>query len=338
MILDKFELVFLTFFLIANLFIFFNFDFLKKNIRIFDNPDHILKRHKKKTSLLGGTILLFNFFLFFFLNFFLEKNLIDLGNKEIAFFLLLVVSYFLIGLYDDKYKINPNLKLSLIFIATILITLIYPDFSLRMIKISFLEKNYFFNYFSIPFTVLSFALLVNALNMFDGIDLQLITYSIFIFIVLIFKDVFLIFSIMMLICLIFIYILNFKKKLFLGDNGAFLLSGIIGFIFVNKYNNDPLFFSSDEIFLILMVPGIDMLRLFTVRIINKKNPFKGDLNHMHHLLKKKYENIIKTNFVLSLFYVIPFLCLIAGFKTYLILCFYCILYISFLKILLKTSK
>ena len=142
----------------------------------------------------------------------------------------------------------------------------------------------------------------------------------------------------MLMCLIFIYILNFKNKLFLGDNGAFLLSGIIGFIFVNKYNNDPLFFSSDEIFLILMVPGIDMLRLFTVRIINKKNPFKGDLNHMHHLLKKKYKNIIKTNFVLSLFYLIPFLCLIAGFKTYLILCIYCIIYISFLKIISKTSK
>ena len=100
--------------------------------------------------------------------------------------------------------------------------------------------------------------------------------------------------------MIFIYILNFKKKLFLGDSGAFLLSGIIGFIFVNKYNNDP-FFYSDEIFILLMVPGIDMLRLFMTRIYNKKNPFKGDLNHMHHLLKKKYENIIKTNFVLSLF-------------------------------------
>lgn len=338
MIFDKFELVFLTFFLVTNLLIFFNFDFFKINIRIFDNPDRILKRHKKKTSLLGGTILIFNFLLFFFLNFFFEKNFINLGDEEITFFLLLVISYFLIGLYDDKYKINPNLKLSLIIVATILIALIYPDFSLQMIKISFLEKNYFFNNFSIPFTVLSFALLVNALNMFDGIDLQLITYSIFIFIVLIFKNVFLIFSIIMLICLVFIYILNFKKKLFLGDNGAFLLSGVIGFIFVNQYNNNPLFFSSDEIFLILMVPGIDMLRLFTMRIINKKNPFKGDLNHIHHLLKKKYRNIFKINFVLSLFYVIPFLCLIAGFKTYLILSIYCIIYISFLKISLKTSK
>ena len=338
MISDKFELVFLTFFLITNLLIFFNFDFFKNNIKIFDKPDNILKKHKKKTSLLGGTILIFNFLLFFFLNFFLKKNLVDLGNKEIVFFLFLVISYFLIGLYDDKYKINPNLKLSLILIATFLITLIYPDFSLRVIKISFLEKNYFFNNFSIPFTVLSFALLVNALNMFDGIDLQLITYSIFIFIVLILKDVFLIFSIIMLMCLVFIYILNFKKKLFLGDSGSFLLSGVIGFILVNKYNSDPFFFYSDEIFILLMVPGIDMLRLFMTRIYNKKNPFKGDLNHLHHLLKNKFNNLLKTNLILSLYYLIPFAMLIAGIKSYVILTTFCIIYIISIKYLLKKVK
>ena len=48
MISDKFELVFLTFFLITNLLIFFNFDFFKNNIKIFDKPDNILKKHKKK--------------------------------------------------------------------------------------------------------------------------------------------------------------------------------------------------------------------------------------------------------------------------------------------------
>ena len=37
-----------------------------------------------------------------------------------------------------------------------------------------------------------------------------------------------------------------------------------------------------------MIPGLDMFRLFLVRIINKKNPFAGDLNHFHHLLIKKF--------------------------------------------------
>ena len=39
-----------------------------------------------------------------------------------------------------------------------------------------------------------------------------------------------------------------------------------------------------------MIPGIDMLRLFIFRIKNKKNPFSGDNNHIHHLLLKFHKN------------------------------------------------
>ena len=38
----------------------------------------------------------------------------------------------------------------------------------------------------------------------------------------------------------------------------------------------------------MAIPGIDMLRLFIVRLINKKNPFKGDNNHLHHILNKSF--------------------------------------------------
>ena len=36
--------------------------------------------------------------------------------------------------------------------------------------------------------------------------------------------------------------------------------------------------SPEEIFLIMSIPGLDMLRLFIYRIINKKNPFSADKN------------------------------------------------------------
>ena len=39
-----------------------------------------------------------------------------------------------------------------------------------------------------------------------------------------------------------------------------------------------------------MIPGIDMLRLFISRLINKKDPFSGDNNHIHHLLLKFCNN------------------------------------------------
>ena len=50
-----------------------------------------------------------------------------------------------------------------------------------------------------------------------------------------------------------------------------------------------------------------MARLFFIRIINGKNPFKGDLNHLHHRLSKK-NSLIKTNLIIFFLIFIPIFC------------------------------
>ena len=40
----------------------------------------------------------------------------------------------------------------------------------------------------------------------------------------------------------------------------------------------------------MALPGIDMFRLFIIRIYNGKNPFSPDMNHIHHLIQKHYSN------------------------------------------------
>ena len=52
---------------------------------------------------------------------------------------------------------------------------------------------------------------------------------------------------------------------------------------------------SEEIFLLMMIPGIDMFRLFVERIARKKNPFKGDRNHLHHILLNSFSEKSFTN-------------------------------------------
>ena len=42
----------------------------------------------------------------------------------------------------------------------------------------------------------------------------------------------------------------------------------------------------EQIFMILMLPGIDMFRVFLLRISLGKNPFLPDNNHLHHYLLK----------------------------------------------------
>ena len=38
----------------------------------------------------------------------------------------------------------------------------------------------------------------------------------------------------------------------------------------------------------MLIPGIDMLRLFFIRILKGKNPFSSDNQHLHHLYLNKY--------------------------------------------------
>ena len=52
----------------------------------------------------------------------------------------------------------------------------------------------------------------------------------------------------------------------------------------------------------MAIPGIDMLRLFFVRIINGKSPFSADNKHIHHLLLNKFrEKTALIIFSLTLF-------------------------------------
>ena len=49
----------------------------------------------------------------------------------------------------------------------------------------------------------------------------------------------------------------------------------------------------------MMLPGIEMLRLFVSRI-HKKKPFKPDRNHLHHVLSSK-QNQYFAFYIISLY-------------------------------------
>ena len=76
---------------------------------------------------------------------------------------------------------------------------------------------------------------------------------------------------MLIISLIFILILNFNNKTYLGDSGSLFLGFLIAFIFIKSYNLGNKFYA-DEIFLIMSIPGYELLRLSIERIIKKDYP------------------------------------------------------------------
>jgi UDP-GlcNAc:undecaprenyl-phosphate GlcNAc-1-phosphate transferase len=83
------------------------------------------------------------------------------------------------------------------------------------------------------------------------------------------------------------FVLNYQGKYFLGNSGSLFISSFIGLLTIYLYNfnlGTKNLFSVEKIILIFLIPGLDMLRLFILRLSNKKSPFLGDLDHFHHLL------------------------------------------------------
>ena len=134
-------------------------------------------------------------------------------------------------------------------------------------------------------TVLCFLLFINAANMYDGINLQSGPYFFGVYSYLLYKFGINSFFIMILIFLIIFVLLNAKGKIFFGNSGIYLISFMTSYIMIKQYNNLQVI-SIEEIFLIMCIPGYDMLRLFLSRCYQKRSPFSSDRNHIHHVILK----------------------------------------------------
>src|SRR5206468_2999256 len=95
--------------------------------------------------------------------------------------------------------------------------------------------------------------------------------------------------------LIAFLIFNFQPaKIFMGDTGS-LLIGLINSVLIIRFINvstspevsHPIIAAPAVAFSILTIPLLDTLRVFAIRIFNRRSPFSPDRNHIHHLLLDK---------------------------------------------------
>ena len=116
-----------------------------------------------------------------------------------------------------------------------------------------------------------FLVFLNAFNMFDGINLQSSSYSIFIFLcILFFYTNTLLIKILLISFLVSFSYLNYKNKAFLGDSGSLLIAYIISYIFIKLYNLGFIN-HADKVVIYMIIPGLDLMRLFITRILKKKS-------------------------------------------------------------------
>ena len=292
--------------ILLNFCIYKNTNKIANFINVYDKPDKVLKKHKVSTPLLGGLILILNLILIIIFNFLFNYDLFK-GNfslRAICSIVFFVTSFFFLGLIDDKYGLMPEKKIILSILFSIIILTLNDDLILSDIRISFYKNPIFLNNFSYFFTIFCIIILINSINFYDGINGQSIIFFTICFSYLAYRSQINIFYILVILILLILLILNLRGKIFMGDNGIYLLGSILITSLIYEYNYFESIIFVDEIFFLLIIPGFDLVRLTVTRVYNGKNAFYGDRNHIHHLLIKKY-SLLRTNLILLLLTLLP---------------------------------
>ena len=266
--------------------------FLGKKSSLIDIPNKN-KIHEIPVYLFGGPIIFLILLIF----------LIEQFDMAIfySYQFLYVFSFFILGLIDDKVNLNSGYKILFVILFSSTLMFFDESFLIHKIFLDISNNEFYFGKLKIPVTLFCILLLYIAMNMSDGINCLLITFSIltiFILNIMIFNSTISLFDIAILFSLIILFYLNYKNIIFLGNSGASLLASyfIYKLISTNYFSQIDVF----EVISIFIIMGIDMVRLVIIRIFKQKNPFDRDLNHFHHLLLKKNNLFLTVVFYLIL--------------------------------------
>lgn len=212
-----------------------------------------------------------------------------------------------IGVMDDIVVMRAYKKLFAQIIVTSLMV-IGSDVRIRSFfgLFGIYELNYFF---SVAMSIFTFIVLINAFNLIDGIDGLAGGYSIlcsamfgisyyrlgeYNYPLVVLSGV----IIGSVIGFLYFNLSNYRNnKIFMGDTGSMILGFLLAFtaicfidIFIDKKLPEiPRYYlqSAPAIAMaILILPIIDTLNVFMIRICNGKSPLVADKNHIHHSLLK----------------------------------------------------
>ena len=318
--------MYIFFIILVSFLVFSNYKYLSKKINILDNPDNTLKKHKIVTAPIGGILIAFLFLIFSIFDkiYIGTENLFFSQNFEYYSFIFSFLIFLILGVVDDKISINPLLKLLIFILILIFICNYNKDIIINYFYSTLKTENLSLGRFSIFFTIFCFLSYLQAFNMYDGADKQSGLYSFICLFYLYIVSDYNFFLLYILIPIFFFIIFNKKGQIFLGNSGSNFLSFLIAFIVIKLSDINNLY--AENIFVLFAIPGFDMIRLFYSRIRNKKNPIKGDLNHLHHLCNNKF-NYLKSLIIISSLTVIPVLGMILKFHVYSLIIFQFISYV-----------
>lgn len=216
------------------------------------------------------------------------------------------VLLYLVGIMDDVIGVSYRSKFIVQFLAAVLlccsglyISDLHGVFGIRSVS----------PFIGVPLTILITVFIINSINLIDGIDglaSGLCIFSVLGFAVMFQKLTMamnLVLAMSMLGVLVMFYLYNTlgkrgKTKIFMGDTGSLTMGFLLAFFTIElccfKWDRVDLallgktepFYTGDQLFVygisLVIIPVLDVFRVFYSRIRDGKSPFKPDRRHIHH--------------------------------------------------------
>ena len=218
--------------------------------------------------------------------------------EAMKFIVPALVIIFFVGMKDDMVNLGAYKKIGAQIIAAVLIV-VFAKIRITtfhgFLGIGSLENH---QWLSIGFSLFVFIALINAFNLIDGIDglasglgIQ-ISMVLGVWLAYVGSPNFAILAFALTGALIPFYIFNVfgkKYKLFMGDTGSLLIGALVAILSMKAICCEfpvghILEVSSLPVIAVavLIIPIVDTLKVFTMRIANGKSPFSADRIHLHH--------------------------------------------------------
>lgn len=260
-----------------------------KDKKLFDEPDE-RKVHKTVIPTLGGLGIFAGFII---------ATLMGVPSaitSELQYFAAAATVIFFLGIKDDIMVLSASKK----FIGQMIAAGIIIKFG----GIQITNMHGFLGVYEIPhiasivLSIFTIIVITNSFNLIDGVDglagsLGLLTTLVFgAYFFYSGKLTYAVMAFSLAGSTIGFLIYNFSPaKIFMGDTGSLLL-GLINSILVIKFidvagnttENFPIQSAPAIGFAILMIPLFDTLRVFGLRILDRRSPFSPDRTHIHHFL------------------------------------------------------
>jgi UDP-GlcNAc:undecaprenyl-phosphate GlcNAc-1-phosphate transferase len=192
---------------------------------------------------------------------------------------------FLIGYCDDRRHIHAWMGLLLCGLVFAVALYFAPAFMVPALNFQTLGVKVDLGLLAAPFTILCLLALQNAVNMADGRN-GLVTGVTVIWVaaLLSYSNHFaMIYLTPFLAALALVLAANLRGRLFLGDAGTYAIGAFMGLMIIWLHHANVGLYTM-EVVTIVLVPVIDMIRLFVTRLARGRHPFEAGHDHLHHIL------------------------------------------------------